>query len=129
MVPLPRHLVLRSVPLVRIWLWHRLVRRLWVGLASLGVQLAWWISNLWRWPVLLAEHHILQPDQFLRSRTRRSLRGARRRSSPRPQREHRRAWRSLQPSRRNHTAFQRKYAGGSRKRCSRGVVGCGRGGV
>jgi hypothetical protein len=43
--PYPGNLVWRPVPLVRSWLRNRLHRRLWLGLASLGVRLASPICN------------------------------------------------------------------------------------
>ena len=38
---------------------NRLLRRFWMGLASLGIQLGWPIRNFWRRQVLLPEHHVL----------------------------------------------------------------------
>ena len=45
-VPVSRNLVWRPVPLVRSRLRNRLLRRFWMGLGSLGIQLAWPIRNL-----------------------------------------------------------------------------------
>src|ERR1019366_794281 len=112
MVSVSRNLVWRAVPLVRNGLRNRVLRRLWMGLGALGVQLAWRIPNVWRGQILFPEHHILQSERFLprRWRTRRSWRAH--------QREHRRARRSFQPSRLNDQTFQRKHPGCPRIRCT-----------
>ena len=59
MVPISRNLVWRPVPVIWDGFWNRLLRRLWVGLESLGMQLGWPFCNFWRRQVLLAEQHVL----------------------------------------------------------------------
>src|SRR6202451_4765393 len=82
MVSLPPHLVWGSLSILRTRLRKRVVWRLWVGVGSLGIQLARRIPDLWRRPVLLCEPDFLQPQQFLPIG--RSLRRARESLQPPP---------------------------------------------
>src|SRR5580700_2948940 len=76
MVCISRNLVWGTLSVMGTWLWNRLVRRFWLGLGSLGIQLARRIPDLWGPQVFLPQPHVLQPGQFLPGWWRQSLRRA-----------------------------------------------------
>ncbi len=59
MVSVSWNLVWRPVFFVRTRLRNRLVRRLWLGLGTLGIRLASRVPNLWRRQIFLAQQNVL----------------------------------------------------------------------
>ena len=77
LVSVSGHLVRRSLSLLRTRLRHRVVRRFRLGLGTLGLRLGPSLPRFRSWPLLLAQHNLLQPQRFLpRRRSARRLQRA-----------------------------------------------------